>query len=55
MLPKIKLALAFVLLALAFGSPPLASAQDNAKHDKGVKTLETGTFHRRGTESCSFV
>jgi len=45
MLQKINLALAFVLLALAFGSQPSASAQDSAKHDNQVKTLETGTFH----------
>jgi hypothetical protein len=45
MLPKINLALAFVLLTLAFGSQPSASAQDSAKHDNQVKTLETGRFH----------
>jgi hypothetical protein len=45
MLQKINLALAFVLLTLAFGSQPSASAQDSAKHDDQVKTIETGTFH----------
>jgi len=45
MLPKIKLALAFVLLTLAFGSQPAAGAQENTKHDNTVKTLATGTFH----------
>jgi hypothetical protein len=45
MLPKIKLALAFVLLTLAFGSQPVAVAQDNMKHDNKAKTVATGTFH----------
>jgi hypothetical protein len=45
MLQKINLAVAFVLLTLALGSQPSARAQDNAKHDDQVKTLETGTFH----------
>ena len=45
MLQKINLALAFVLLTLAFGSQPSASAQDSTKQDNQVKTLETGTFH----------
>jgi len=45
MLPKINLAVAFVLLTLAFGSRPSASAQDTTKQDNQVKTLETGTFH----------
>src|ERR1700688_1586712 len=45
MLPKIKLALAFVLLTLAFWSQPAAGAQENTKHDNEVKTLATGTFH----------
>jgi hypothetical protein len=45
MLPKINLALVFALLTLAFGSQTSASAQDSAKHDNQVKTLETGTFH----------
>ena len=43
MFPKIKLALGFVLLTLAFGSQPPASAQESA--NKQAKTLETGTFH----------
>jgi hypothetical protein len=42
MLQKINLVLAFVLLTLAFGSRPSASAQDSTNH---AKTLETGTFH----------
>jgi Electron transfer DM13 len=45
MLPKIKLALGFVLLTLAFGSQPAAFAQDNMKHDDKAKTVATGTFH----------
>jgi hypothetical protein len=45
MLPKIKLALAFVLLTLAFGPQPVVDAQDSTKHDNKAKTLETGTFH----------
>jgi hypothetical protein len=45
MLPKIKLALAFVLLMLTFGSQLTAGAQENTKHDDKVKTLATGTFH----------
>ena len=45
MLPKIKLALALVLLTLAFGSQPAARAKDSTNHDKQAKTLETGTFH----------
>jgi hypothetical protein len=45
MLHKISLALAFVLLTLAFGSQPSASAQDSTNHASQVKTLETGAFH----------
>ncbi len=45
MLPKIKFALAFVLLTLACGSQPAAVAQDNMKHDNKAKTVATGTFH----------
>ncbi|MGH9496911.1 MAG: DM13 domain-containing protein [Candidatus Sulfotelmatobacter sp.] len=45
MLHKISLALAVVLLMLAFGSQPSASAQDSTNHETQVKTLETGTFH----------
>jgi hypothetical protein len=45
MVQKINLAVAFVLLTLAFGSQPSAGAQDSAKHDDQVKALETGTFH----------
>jgi hypothetical protein len=45
MLPRIKPALAFVLLALAFGSRPLSIAQEGTNHGTEVKTLETGTFH----------
>jgi len=45
MLPKIKLALAFVFLTLAFGSRPWASAGESTKHDNEPKTLATGTFH----------
>ena len=43
MFPKIKLALGFVLLALAFGSQPSTNAQESTKEQ--AKTLETGTFH----------
>jgi hypothetical protein len=39
MFPNIRIVLAFVLLTLACGSQPWASAQENAK------TVETGTFH----------
>jgi Electron transfer DM13 len=45
MLPKINVALAVVLLTLAFGSQPSASAQDTTNHENQAKTLETGTFH----------
>src|SRR5215472_12037908 len=45
MAPKMNLARALVLLTLAFGSQPWASAQDSTKQDSQVKTLETGTFH----------
>jgi len=45
MLPKINLALAFVLFTLAFGSQPSAFAQDSTKHDNEAKALATGTFH----------
>ncbi len=45
MLPKIKLAVAFVLLTLVFGLQPAARAQESAKQDNKAKTLETGTFH----------
>lgn len=41
MLIRIKLPVAFVLLALALGALPLASAQSN----DAAKTLATGTFH----------
>jgi hypothetical protein len=40
MLPKIKIALAFVSLTLASGLLPWANAQEGT-----AKTLETGTFH----------
>ena len=43
MFPKVKLALGFVLLALAFGPQPSTSTQESAKQQ--AKTLETGTFH----------
>jgi hypothetical protein len=43
-IPKITRALGFILLTLAFGWQPSASAQD-MNHDSEVKTLETGTFH----------
>jgi hypothetical protein len=45
MLQKINLAVTFVLLTLAFGSPPSTRAQDSTKQDNQAKTLETGTFH----------
>jgi len=45
MLRKTTLAVAFFLLALAFGSQPSANAQENATRGNEVKTLETGTFH----------
>lgn len=43
MFPKIKLALGFVLLTLAFGSQPPANAKESASQQ--AETLETGTFH----------
>lgn len=43
MLPKITLALSFVMLTLAFGSKSSANAQ--GQNNNEVKTLETGTFH----------
>jgi len=45
MFPKIKLALAFVLLTVAFGSQLRVSAQESTKSDNKAKTLATGTFH----------
>ena len=42
---RIKLALAFVVLTVAFGAQPSASAQESAKSGNGAKTLATGTFH----------
>lgn len=45
MLPKVKLALALVLVTLTLVSKHWASAQETAKHDNEVKTLETGNFH----------
>ena len=39
------LARALVLLTLAFGSQPWASAQESTRQDSQAKTLETGTFH----------
>ena len=40
MLPKTRLAVAFLSLTLAFATLPFASAQESA-----AKTLATGTFH----------
>ncbi len=45
MLPKMKVVLAFAMLALAFGLQPPATAQDGTTNDNQAKTLETGTFH----------
>jgi len=45
MLPKIRLALAFVLLTFAFGLQPSTSARENSKRENEAKTLATGTFH----------
>jgi Electron transfer DM13 len=45
MLRKIKLALALVLLTLAFGWQPSSSARGDARPDSAAKTLETGVFH----------
>ena len=45
MVPTIKLTLGFVLLTLAFGTQPFASAQETPKSDNAAKTLATGTFH----------
>jgi hypothetical protein len=45
MLPQTKLAMACLLLMVAFGFQPPVSAQENAKQDSQAKTLATGTFH----------
>ena len=45
MVPKIKFAATFVLLALGVGLQPSTGAQESAKHDDKAKTLATGTFH----------
>jgi hypothetical protein len=45
MLLKTNGALAVVLLTLALGSQPSASAQSSTSQEKQAKTLETGTFH----------
>jgi hypothetical protein len=45
MLPKIKLAVAFALFTLAFGSQLRVTARESAKQENEVKTLATGTFH----------
>ncbi len=45
MVREIKFAMALAALAVALGSQPSAYAQDNMKHENGVKTLETGDFH----------
>jgi hypothetical protein len=42
---NVKAALVLATLALTFGSQASAHAQDNMKHENGVKTLETGSFH----------
>jgi Electron transfer DM13 len=45
MVREIKFAMALAALAVALGSQASVHAQDNMKHENGVKTLETGTFH----------
>jgi hypothetical protein len=45
MLPKIPLALCFVLGTLSFGSRVSANGQNSSEHNNEAKTLETGTFH----------
>ena len=45
MLKKLNVGAAFVLLTLASGPQPSASAQGSTKPDNQLKTLETGTFH----------
>jgi Electron transfer DM13 len=45
MLPRIKLTVVSVLLTLAFGTQPSASAQESTKTNTAVKTLVTRTFH----------
>jgi len=49
MVPKMNLARALVLLTLAFGSQPWASAQESTRQDSQVKTLETGTLMAKST------
>jgi hypothetical protein len=44
-MPRIKLASAIVLLAIAFGAQCSASAQESSNSDNVAKTLATGTFH----------
>jgi len=45
MIRAIKIAAVFAALAVALGLQPSLYAQDNMKHENGLKTLETGTFH----------
>jgi hypothetical protein len=45
MVRNVKTALALAALAFTFGLQASVHAQDNMKHENGVKTLETGTFH----------
>jgi hypothetical protein len=45
MVRGIKFAMALTGLTFALGLRPSVYAQDNMKHENGVKTLETGTFH----------
>jgi hypothetical protein len=45
MIPKIKLAQAFVVMILFLSMHLSANAQDNMQQSKEVKTVVTGTFH----------
>src|SRR6516164_11721704 len=45
MVREIKFGMALAALTVALGLRPSVYAQDNMKHENGVKTLETGTFH----------
>jgi len=45
MVREIRFGMAVAALTVALGWRPPLYAQDNTKHENGVKTLETGTFH----------
>ena len=45
MVREIRFGMAVAALTVALGWRPPLYAPDNTKHENGVKTLETGTFH----------